>query len=188
LLGRVQFDVAGPLPTTIRGNRYFLLIKEISTRRDWVYPLANKAEAYNSVNKWKTMVELQLNKKVKAAGCDNAPELIKAIKEWNAKDGVTMELTTIAASHQNGPAERTIQTVNADSRAMIKDAELPLEFWDEAAEADCYMRNRTASGPRINGKRISPLEAFTGKIPEIDHIRRWGSKCYYFVDRKSIPA
>ncbi|KAI0999418.1 hypothetical protein K3495_g8777 [Podosphaera aphanis] len=161
---------------------------KISTRRDWVYPLANKAEAYNSVNKWKTMVELQLNKKFKAAGCDNAPELIKAIKEWNAKDGVTMELTTISAPHQNGPAERTIQTVNADSRAIIKDAELPLEFWDEAAEADCYMRNRTASVPRINGKRISPLEAFTGKIPEIDHIRRWGSKCYYFVDRKSIPA
>ncbi|KAI0995147.1 hypothetical protein K3495_g13035 [Podosphaera aphanis] len=168
--------------------KYFHLIKETSTRRDWVYTLANKAEAYNSVHKWKKMIELQLNKKVKAAGCDNAPELIKAIREWNAKDGVTMGLTTIAASHQNGPVERIIQTVNTDSRAMIKDAELPLEFWDEAAEADRYMRNRTACGPRINGKRISPLEAFIGKIPEIDHIRRWGSKCYYFVDRKSISA
>ncbi|KAI1007134.1 hypothetical protein K3495_g1099 [Podosphaera aphanis] len=135
------------------------------------------------------MVERQTNNKIKAAGCDNAPELIKAIREWNAKDGVIMQLTTtIAASHQNGPAERTIQTVNADSRAMIKEAELPLEFWNEAAEADCYMRNRTDTGPRINGKRVSPMEAFTGKIPDIDHIRKWGSRCYYFLDRKSITA
>lgn len=55
-------------------------------------------------------------------------ELIKAVKEWNIRDGVIMELTTIAASHQNGPAERTIQTVDADSRAMIKDVNSHLSF------------------------------------------------------------
>jgi hypothetical protein len=56
-------------------------------------------------------------------------------------------------------------------RAMLKDADLPIEFWDEAVEADTYMRNHTNTGPTIDGKQVSPEEAFTGKTPSIDHIR-----------------
>lgn len=33
-------------------------------------------------------------------------------------------------------------------RAMLEEAELPIEFCDEAAEADCYMRNHMASRPQ----------------------------------------
>jgi hypothetical protein len=44
-------------------------------------------------------------------------------------------------------------------RAMLKEAHLPMEFWDEAVEADAYMRNRTATGPVINGMTVSPEEA-----------------------------
>lgn len=73
-------------------------------------------------------------------------------------------------------------------RAMLEEAQLPLEFWDEAAEADSYLRNRTDTGPIIDGKKTSPIESFTREVPSIDHIRKWGSKCYYYVDRKSIPT
>lgn len=69
-------------------------------------------------------------------------------------------------------------------RALLEDSGLPIELWDEAAEAECYMRNRTETLK----KGFSPSEAFTGIKPSIDHIRVWGSKCYYYVDRKSIPA
>jgi hypothetical protein len=73
-------------------------------------------------------------------------------------------------------------------RAMLKDAGLPIEFWDEAAEADTYMQNRTNTGPTIDGKQVSPEEAFTGKTLSIDHIRVWGSKCYSYIHPKTIPA
>jgi hypothetical protein len=53
---------------------------------------------------------------------------------------------------------------------MLKDASLPIEFWDEAVEADAYLRNRTDTGPTIDGKKVSPKEAFTGKTPSINHI------------------
>ncbi|CCE32515.1 uncharacterized protein CPUR_06375 [Claviceps purpurea 20.1] len=75
-----------------------------------------------------------------------------------------------------------------DMRAMLEEAELPIEFWDEAAEADCYMRNHVATGPMIDGEKSCPLKAFTGQTPSIDHIRKWGSKCFYYVDKKSVPA
>jgi hypothetical protein len=139
ILGQIQFDVAGPFPATIRGNQWFLLIIDICTRRDWVLPLKHKGDAYGALKAWKVEVERQAEKKIKRARSDNAPELLKAIDNWRVEDGVQAQSTTIASSHQNGPAERTIQTVEYDMRAMLEDAQLPIEFWDEAAEADSYI-------------------------------------------------
>jgi hypothetical protein len=65
---------------------------------------------------------------------------------------------------QNGPAERNIRTAEADMRAMLKEADLPLEFWDEAVEHDAYIRNRT------DGSVVSPQEAYTGETPSVDHV------------------
>lgn len=52
-LGRIQFDVAGPFPTSIRGNRWFLLIIDTCSRRNWVIPIKTKAEAYEELLKFK---------------------------------------------------------------------------------------------------------------------------------------
>ena len=177
-LALIQFDIAGPFPTSLRGNRWILLIIDSYTRKNWVIPLKQKGDAQKELKIWKTFVEHQTGEKVKAAGTDNAPELLQQVEEWRVTQGVELQPTTIASSHQNGPAERNIQTAQADMRAMLKDAGLPIEFWDEAVEADAYVRNRTATGPIIDGNQVSPEEAFTGKKPSIDHIRVWGSKCY----------
>ena len=187
-LALVQFDIAGPFPTSLRGNRWFLLIIDSYTRKNWVIPLKKKGDAQRELQIWKTFVEHQTGEKVKAAGTDNAPELLQQAEEWRVTQGVEIQPTTIASSHQNGPAERNIQTAEADMRAMLKDAGLPIEFWDEAVEADAYLRNRTNTGPTINGKQVSPEEAFTGTKPSIDHIRVWGSKCYSYINPKTILA
>ncbi|KAF7569560.1 UBN2 multi-domain protein [Pyrenophora tritici-repentis] len=187
-LALVQFDIAGPFPTSLRGNRWFLQIIDSYTRKNWVIPLKKKGDAQRELRIWKTFVEHQTGEKVKAAGTDNAPELLQQAEEWRVTQGVEIQPTTIASSHQNGPAERNIQTAEADMRAMLKDAGLPIEFWDEAVEADAYLRNRTNTGPMINGKQVSPEEAFTGTKPSIDHIRVWGSKCYSYINPKTIPA
>ncbi|KAI1001824.1 hypothetical protein K3495_g6378 [Podosphaera aphanis] len=168
-LGLVQLDIAGPFPTSLRGNKYFMLIIDNATRRNWVICLPTKAAAVKELQIWKTKVEHQIDEKIKSVRSDNAPELLKAIREWTEKSGVQLEPTTIASSHQNGVAERNIQTAEADMRAKLKDADLPLEFWDEAVEADAYMRNRLQTGPIVDGRQASPEQAFTGKIPGIDH-------------------
>ncbi|KAF7567667.1 hypothetical protein PtrM4_142580 [Pyrenophora tritici-repentis] len=187
-LALVQFDVAGPFPTSLRGNRWFLLIIDSYTRKNWVVPLKQKGDAQKELRAWKIFVEHQTDEKVKAAGTDNAPELLQQVEEWRVTYGVELQPTTIASSYQNGPAERNIQTAEADMRAMLKDAGLPIEFWDEAVEADAYLRNRTSTGPTIDEKQVSPEEAFTGRTPSIDHIRVWGSRCYSYINPKTIPA
>ncbi|RFU24803.1 hypothetical protein B7463_g11531, partial [Scytalidium lignicola] len=166
-----EFDVARPFPQSLRGNKYFLLIIDNFTRKNWVLPLSNKSDAQGELEVWKTVVELQAETKIKVARSDNAPELLQVIEGWRINQGVESQPTTIASSYQNGLAEQNINTVEADMRVMLKEADLPLEFWDEAIEADVYLRNRTDTGPVINGKTVSPEEAWTGVTPSIDHIR-----------------
>jgi hypothetical protein len=188
-LALIQFDIAGPFAKTVRGNRYFLLIIDNYTRKNWVIALKQKSEAIEGLKTWKRDVEFQTNEKILAARSDNAPELIKAVGDWrDAGAGTRSEQTTAATSHQNGPAERNIGTAEADMRAMLKEADLPLEFWDEAVEHDAYIRNLTDTGPVIDGSIVSPYEAYAGTTPSIDHIKVWGHKAYVYINPKTIPA
>jgi len=195
ILALVQCDIAGPFPTSLRGNRWYLMIVDKYSCRNWVCPLSSKDQAKQALQVFKVREEKQTAKKLLAGRSDNAPELLQVINGWRDEDGVVSQHTTIASSHQNGAAERNIQTSEAGMRALLAEAELPLEFWDEAILADAYMRNRVETGPTVNPdedvlhrSRISPYEAYYEKIPSIKHIRKWGSKCYYYVDRKTIPA
>jgi len=57
-------------------------------------------------------------------------------------------------------------------RALLQEADLPIEFWDEAVKTDYYIRNRAYYAKlKINGKRTCPEAAFTGETPSINYIR-----------------
>ena len=87
------------------------------------------------------MVEKQTSLKIGAVRIDNATELKALLKEWLTTDGIQEELTVSHSSFQNGPAERSIQTSENDFRAMLKDQNLPIEFWDKAAVSGAYIQN-----------------------------------------------
>ena len=45
----VYLDIAGPLPTSIRGNRVFLQVVDSATRRTWSLPLPSKDAAIEAL-------------------------------------------------------------------------------------------------------------------------------------------
>jgi Reverse transcriptase (RNA-dependent DNA polymerase)/gag-polypeptide of LTR copia-type len=186
-LALISIDIAGPFIMSLRGYTYFLEIIDNYTRKVWTIPLESKGDAISKLQTWRLKQERKTGKKVIACRSDNAPELKEVMDEWERKDGVSAEYTTIATSHQNGPAERSILTTENAIRTMTESAKLPAEFWCFAAEADAYIRNRLPSGPRIDEKRTSPEEAYTGIKQVSDHLRAWGCKCYIHVDPKTIP-
>jgi len=126
LFALIQFDIAGPLFRSIRGNRYFLLIVNNWSNEKWFIPLKHKSDAPAELAKWKMVVELRTNLKVRATRSDNALELIQAIEDWES--GVQHQTTTIASSHQNGKIERNIQTAEANIRAMLTESKMPIKF------------------------------------------------------------
>ena len=188
VLELVSLDLAGPFPTSLRGNNYLMQIICNYSRKNWSIPLKTKDQAIPELRKWKAKVELQTGKKVKACRSDNAPELKLVMNQWEAEEGVQANYTVIASSNQNGPAERSIQTAEHAMRAMLDDAQLPIEFWDEAVEADAYIRNRLPTGPLVEKQPTSPEQVFLGKRPYVDHVRVWGSKCYTYLNPKTLPA
>jgi hypothetical protein len=187
-LALVSIDVAGPFVESIRGHKYFLEIIDNFTRKIWTIPLKSKDEAMRRLREWRIREERRTGKGVKACRSDNAPELKEVMDEWEATDGVAAQYTTIASSHQNGPAERAIQTTENAIRTMTHGAGLPAEFWCFAAETDAYVRNRLANGPKIKGKRTSPEEAYTNEKQVSSHLRVWGCICYVHVDPKTLPT
>jgi hypothetical protein len=73
-------------------------------------------------------------------------------------------------------------------RAILNNAGLLLEFWDEAVSPDIYLRNQTNTGLIVDGTTTSLEGAWTGITLLIDHIRVWGSKCYSYINSKTIPV
>jgi hypothetical protein len=86
-LALIQFDIARPFHKSLRGNKYFLLIIDNWTRKNWVIPLPSKSEATQELRTWKVMVKKEVDEKIKAARSDNAPELLLTIEGWRQKDG-----------------------------------------------------------------------------------------------------
>jgi hypothetical protein len=187
VLELVSLDIAGPFPESLRGNRYFAQVIDNATRKTWTIPGKTKSDIATKLDTWKLIVEAEAQAPLRAARSDNAAELVELLQGWRKKGGSKVEFTTTYKSSQNGIAERSIQTAEADARAMLKDAGLPIEFWDEAVEADAHVRNRTGTGPFVGSRRISPEQAWSGQVPSIDHVRVWGSKCYAYVHPKSQP-
>jgi hypothetical protein len=73
---------------------------------------------------------------------------------------------------------------------MLIDVKLPIEFWDEAVEARTYIRNRLPGGVELctDNYTLSPEQAYSSKMEvDVNHIRVFGSKCYSYVDPKSLP-
>ena len=101
---------------------------------------------------------------------DNVTELKTTLDQWCASFGVTPQYMVPHMLIQNGVAEQVIQTTENSVHTMIKETELPIEFWVQAAETDAYLRNCTAIGPIVDGQPTTPKEAFTGSKSSINHI------------------
>ena len=188
ILALVSIDICGELPASWQGHRYFLKIIDNHSRRTWIILLKRRADAVEALRKWRLTVELKTGARLLAVRSDNALELKSILDEWGRSTGIEAQYSEAYTSRQNGVPERDIRTTENNVRAMIKEAGLPIEFWSEAAMTDAYIRNRVGTGPVVEDERTTPIEAFEGVKPSIDHIRTWGCVCYSPVDPKSLPA
>lgn len=202
-LALISFDVAGPFPTSYRGYNYFGEIVDNWTRKTWTLLLKDRKDVLPKLSQWKKEVELESGRQVKAVRTDNAPEILETLNLWNRADGISVQTTEPYTSAQNGVAERSIQSTENNVRAMIDDAELPVEFWCEAATAQAYVRARMRKGPTVTEEvldkssgeplkveyQISPQEAWSGKVPVVhNHIKAWGCKVIAHISRESLPG
>ena len=66
ILEYIHADLWGPEKTpTMGGARFFLSIVDDYSRKVWTYLLKSKYETYRKFVEWKTLVERQIEKKIK---------------------------------------------------------------------------------------------------------------------------
>lgn len=176
VLDLVHSDICGPMQVeSIGKNRYFITFIDDKTRRIFLYPMKTKSEweVTAKFEEFKNFTETQSGRKIKVLRTDNGLEYMnKKFENLLKKAGIKHETTNVHTPQQNGLAERNNRSIVEKARCMLFEAELPTKFWAEACHHSVYLLNRSPTA----GTGITPEEMWTGKKPNLSHVRIFGTK------------
>ncbi|KAL0741957.1 hypothetical protein Bca4012_083470 [Brassica carinata] len=176
----IHSDVCGPMQNaSLSGSRYILTFIDDATRMVWVYFLKAKSEVFPTFKKFKNLVENQVDCRIKKLRTDHGTEyLSREFTNFSEENGIERQLTATYSPQQNGVSERRNRSLVEMARAMIKHKNMPLKFWAEAVHTAAYVQNRTTTRAL---KNITPLEAWNGTNPSVNHMKVFGSICYVHI-------
>ena len=118
---------------------------------------------------------------MKALRSDNGGEYISGeFKDFCSKEGIRRELIAPHNPQQNGVAERKNRMIVGVAQAMLHDQGLLMHLWAKACNTMVYVQNHCPH--RVLGMN-TPEEAFTGKKPDISHLKIFGSPIYIHVTK-----
>ncbi|CAD6956230.1 unnamed protein product [Tilletia controversa] len=167
----VLVDIVGQF-TELAGFQYFLTVVEAYSRKNWVFLLKSKAEAFPLLRDHCAAMERHKGHKVRTIRSDNGGEFTSNVaKEWAKGKGIKWEYTTPYSSIQNGIAERMNRTIQDKARAMLHAAGTSHEYWPSAMQAASYLVNHLPT--KALGGKI-PEERWEGQKIDMSHLRVWG--------------
>ena len=175
-------DLCGPMQVkSSGGNLYLATFLDDCTGMSVLRPIARKSDAIEEIKSVITQLETQSGHRVLQVRTDRGGEYInKELKLYYAKKGIVHQTTAPYTPEQNGAAERLNRTIIERVRAMLKDNDLPLDMWAEAAVTANYLRNRSPSLQRTK----TPWELFNGTKPNVSGLRVFGSPAYVHVPKE----
>nr|ABA91380.1 retrotransposon protein, putative, Ty1-copia subclass [Oryza sativa Japonica Group] len=119
-LDYVHSDLWGPArKTSFGGACYMMTIVDDYSRKVWPYFLKHKYQAFDVFKEWKTMVERQIERKVKILRTDNGMEFCsKIFKSYCKSKGIVRHYTVPHTPQQNCVAERMNMTIISKARYL----------------------------------------------------------------------
>lgn len=184
-LDYIHSDLWGPARVTTHGGaRYFLtLIDDFSTKL-WIFTLKSKDEVFERFLEWKTQIENKTGKKIKYLRTDNGLEYLnEKFINLCKSSGISRHLTVVGTPQQNGLAERFNRTLLERVRCMLSNSNLPRVFWGEAVNTTAYIISRSPSSAL---KFKTPQEVWTGKPPNLKHLRIFGCAAYAHTRQEKL--
>lgn len=164
---------------TLGGNKFFVTFTDDFTRKVWIYLLKRKSQVFEVFRKYKTMVEKQSKLSIQTLRTNGGGEFTSQDFEmFCEQEGIVHEVTPPYTPQQNGTAERLNRFVLNITRSMLKCYEVSKKLWGEVVATTTYLLNRSPS-KKLDG--ITPEEAWTGKKPNVSHLRIFGCLCYRHV-------
>lgn len=174
LLEIIHTDVCGPMRSQSLGKaKYFATFIDDASRWCEVRFLKTKDETFKEI---KAMFENQKRKRIKFLQSDNGTEYVNGrVISYLKNAGIARRLTVPHHPQQNGVSERKNRTLMNTARYLLIQANLPDYMWAEAINTANYLRNRCPISS-LNGK--TPYEAWYDKLPEVNHLKEFGSKAH----------
>jgi len=196
VLWRVHADVCGPLPPTLSGSRYLLLLVDEFTRKIFGFCLARKSDAAGRIVEWCRAAVAEQGVAIVEFHSDGGGEFIsRELQQFFQSSGITATTTLPYTPQHNGIAERANRTVLERTRAAMHHAGAHQSLWGEAAQAAIFTRNRGAlrvgtketpdglwlphpkAKPSVNGLRVWGCDAWV-TTPNVDRGSKLDSKVW----------
>ncbi len=149
------------------------------TRKVWVYFMKHKCEVFQHFLNFKTMVEKEKGVSIKCLRSNRRGEYFSnEFNEYLKEHGIQRKYSCSYSPQQNGVVERKNKHIVEIARAMLNEKNLPNYFWAEVVTIIVYIMNRT---PTMVVHGMTPEEKFTGKKPDVSHLRVFGCITYVHV-------
>jgi Reverse transcriptase (RNA-dependent DNA polymerase) len=158
----------------INGETCYIAITDHHSGMVFGKPLTGKTVPIDWLNNWLSRYAPDVpNKTVRM---DQGHELgrSKAVCRLLEQHGYTIELTGADASHQNGTAERTHETIGNMMRSLLLGASLPKKFWPYAFSHCLFLMNRVLH----DGKDAPPITLCSGERISLAGLRTFGCRVY----------
>ncbi|TXG53583.1 hypothetical protein EZV62_018839 [Acer yangbiense] len=171
-------DVWGPAPTLSGdGYRYYIVFVNAYTRYSWTYPLHLKSEALVVFVKFRAMVELQLDKKIKVFQADMGGEYIPFVNQLS-KVGIQVRFSCPHTHRQNGVPERKHRSIVEMGLTLLDHGGLPMKYWFEAFCTATLLINNLPSS--VLGF-LSPFEKLYHRNPNYNFFKVFGCSCFPYL-------
>ena len=179
----IHTDICGPFANrTICGNRYFITFIDDFSRYCHLFLISEKSQALEKFVIFRTAVEKELGKEIKAVRSDRGGEYYGRYTEagqqkgsfalYLEKHGIQSQYTTPGTPESNGVSERRNRTLLNMVRSMMCTSGLPRFLWGEALKTANHISNRTPS----KAVEKTPFELWTGRRPSLHHVHVWGCR------------
>lgn len=176
----ISSDLKGPMEVPgDDGQRYYQGVLDEGSRYLTSFFLHNKSEALQSLKDILAKPEYQ---DLVRYHVDGAPELLSAsIQEMLKAKVIRLTFSNPYKAVGNSHIERSHRTIFESATAMLYDSGLAQRFWCDAVSHAVDVYNTI---PTMTSKGfMSPLECLTGREPDYDRLKVFGSYCY-----ANVPA
>ncbi|GKD28423.1 retrovirus-related pol polyprotein from transposon TNT 1-94 [Tanacetum coccineum] len=109
--------------------------------------------------------------------------LIKLLREYYEKVGISHETSVARSPQQNGVVERRNRTLIEAARTMSIYTKALLFLWAEAVATACYTQNRSIVRLRHDK---TPYELLHDKPPDLSFFHVFGALCYPINDSENL--
>lgn len=177
-LDLIHTDTSGTIriPNLNKFNSFITFTDDFS-RHSFVYMLNDKSQVLDVFKKFKSLVENQLNRKIKSIRSDNGTEYTNlAFRQFCQQAGIAQQFTQIHTPQQNGVSERLNRSIKQGTTALLIQSRLPISIWPQAVMFYIHMKNISPSAA-VNFE--IPHELFFKRKAEYKQLRVFGCKCVY---------